>query len=285
MAKVAVVTGGGSGIGLAVAKLMPYDTHTIITGRSADKLERAVEELAHACVDASAFVCDVSDPEQVADLVEYALSKGGVRIVIHAAGVGPTTSDALGLFRINAAGTMNVDQQFAQVMEAGGVILNVASMSGYMLPADRVPLDIWHMSENGADALVEAFDEMLVRYQSEHDAGVAYTMSKNFVMWFTRRMAVELGPRGLRVVSISPGTIATPMATAVGQSALSFAQEGPLRRVGEPAEIARMMMFMVTEATYLSGTDILYDGGVIAGLEVQKEREEAYDRMQAGIRG
>ncbi|MBQ8663841.1 MAG: SDR family oxidoreductase [Eubacterium sp.] len=82
--------------------------------------------------------------------------------------------------------------------------------------------------------------------------------------------AVKYGSSGLRIVSISPGTFATPMGILEGEAASSLALQGALGRVGDPVEIARMMAFMVSDAcSYLTGVDILYDGGSIAALRTK----------------
>lgn len=264
MANVCVITGGGSGMGLDVAKLMGT-SKVVITGRTVEKLQKAVEEIKAAGVDAYAFACDASDPASVDALVEYACSLGTVKTVIHAAGVSPHMGDGAYIWKINACGTINVDEKFAAVMNDGGVILNVASMSAYMLPADRVPYPVYEVSAMGTEALEGAFAQVLAQVPEEMQPGMAYTMSKNFVIWYSKQEALKYGDKGIRVVSISPGTFATPMGKTEGEEAAKFALNGAMGRLGEPAEIAKMMAFMVSdECSYLDAVDILYDGGAVA---------------------
>lgn len=275
MTKVCVITGGGSGMGLEVAKLMG-DAKVVITGRTVSKLEGAIEEIKAAGVDAVAFACDASDPASVDALVEYACSLGTVKTVIHAAGVSPHMGDGAYIWKINTCGTMNVDEKFAAVMDEGGVILNVSSMSAYMLPAERTPYALYEASAYGTEALEAGFAQVLAQVPAEMQPGMAYTMSKNFVIWYTKREAVKYGPKGIRVVSISPGTFTTPMGKLEGDEAAKFGLSGAMGRLGEPVEIARMMAFMVSdECSYLDGVDILYDGGVIAATEVRAAQAAA----------
>lgn len=270
MAEICVITGGGSGMGLEVAKLME-GKKVIVTGRTVAKLQNAVAEIRAAGVDADAFACDVSDADSVAKLVEHATSQGEVTTVIHAAGVSPHMTDPQSIWNINACGTVNVDEQFAALM-VGGVILNVSSMAGYMLPADKVPTQLYQASALGSTALAAGFAQMLPMLPADAATGAAYTMSKNFVQWYTKREAVKYGPKGIRVVSISPGTFTTPMGEVEGEEAANFAKSGTLGRLGEPIEIARMMAFMVSDAcSYLDGVDVLYDGGVVAALQVRAD--------------
>ena len=272
MANICVITGGGSGMGLEASKLVGKDQKVILVGRTASKLENALKELAAVGVEAEAYSCDTSDFEAVKKLAAYAASQGAVKTVIHAAGVSPHMTDGEQIFAINAIGTIYVDQAFAEVMGAGSCILNVSSMSAYMLPADRVPKQIYKLALQSVDAFRAGANQMLTMVPEAQKAGMAYAVSKNFVIWYTARMAVQYGKKGIRVVSISPGTFNTPMGEIEGEEAASIAKRGALGRTGEPVEIARMMAFMVSDqASYLTGVDILYDGGSIASLSAMQE--------------
>ena len=135
MANVCVITGGGSGMGLEAAKLMPKDKIVVISGRTLAKLEGAVEELRALGIQAYAKACDTSDRESVKELVEYALSLGEIKNVINSAGVSPAMKGTPeGILRINALGTVYVNQEFSKVMKPGSVIVDVSSNSAYILP-------------------------------------------------------------------------------------------------------------------------------------------------------
>ena len=191
--------------------------------------------------------------------------------MIHAVGVSPHMADGEKVFAISAVGTINVDEEFGEAMD-GGCILDVSSMSGYMLPPDKVPVQIYKLALTDVSAFQVAFSQMLSMVPDEQKTGMAYTVSKNFVAWYTSRIAVRYGRKGLRVVSISPGTFNTPMGEVEGEEAASFALNGALGRVGDSAEIARMMAFMVSdECSYLTGVDILYDGGAVAAMNAARD--------------
>ncbi len=276
MAKVCVITGGGSGMGLEVAKIVGADHKIILCGRTVAKLEGAVNELRAAGVDAEAFPCDVSDRASVQALADHAVEQGEVTTVIHSAGI--SRGDADKVFLIDAVGTVYVDDIFGEVIADGGVILNVSSMAGHMLPDAQTPFQLYQAALADAEAFRTGGLQMLAQVPAETATGAAYTISKKFVIWYTRRKAVQLGRRGVRVVSISPGTFETPMVVdskpEERAQSESYAQMGALGRVGEPIEIARMMAYMVSdEASYLTGTDVLYDGGVIAAMEARAEAQ------------
>jgi NAD(P)-dependent dehydrogenase (short-subunit alcohol dehydrogenase family) len=182
-------------------------------------------------------------------------------------------TDAEKIFTINAVGTINVNEEFGEVMK-GGCILNVASMAGYMLPLEQVPTQLYEASAAGVEAFLGGAKQMLGMVPEEKQTGAAYTISKNFVQWYSRREAVKLGKKGIRVVSISPGTFSTPMGELEGEQANKLALMGALGRVGDPVEIAKMMNFILSDnCSYMTGVDVLYDGGVIAALEVTKAQQ------------
>lgn len=273
MKQICVVTGGGSGMGLETAKLIGKEQKIILVGRTVAKLQNALDELHALEIEAEAYPCDAGDREAVDKLAQYAAAQGTVKTVVHAAGVSPHMADALKIFKINAVGTVNIDEAFGEVMGEGGCILNVSSMSGYMLPEANIPRQIYALALTDIAAFESAAAQMLAAVPQEQSTGMAYTISKNFVIWYTTKIAMRYGKKGIRVVSISPGTFNTPMGEVEGEQAASFALAGALGRLGEPEEIAKMMAFMVSDqCSYLTGVDILYDGGAITAFRDRMEK-------------
>ncbi|MBQ5833402.1 MAG: SDR family NAD(P)-dependent oxidoreductase, partial [Clostridia bacterium] len=134
MKTVCVITGGGSGMGLAAAKYMPKDKIIVVTGRTLSKLENAVKELEALGYEAYAKTCDTSVREQVRELAEYAASLGEIKNVINSAGLSPAMAEPEKLMRVNALGTVYVNEEFSKLMKAGSVIVDVSSNSAYILP-------------------------------------------------------------------------------------------------------------------------------------------------------
>lgn len=278
MGNVCVITGGGSGMGLEAAKILGKSSKIILVGRTVSKLDKALAELKTLGIDAQSFPCDAGDRESVKKLADYAAEQGTVKTVIHVAGISPHMADGEKIFAINAVGTINIDEEFAEIMGEGSCILNVSSMSAYMLPEANIPRQLYQLSLQSTEAFLAAANQMLSAVPEESRTGMAYTISKNFVVWFTSRMAVRYGKKGIRIVSISPGTFKTPMGEIEGEQAASFALRGAMGRLGEPEEIAKMMAFMVSdECSYLCGVDILYDGGSVAAMKAMQE-----DKAQQG---
>ena len=109
MAKVCVITGGGSGMGLAAAKFMEKDRIIVLSGRTEAKLEKAVKELADLGFTARAKACDTSDRKSVKELAAFAKSLGDVKTVINSAGLSPAMAKPETIVRVNALGTVYVN--------------------------------------------------------------------------------------------------------------------------------------------------------------------------------
>lgn len=262
-------------MGFETARILGKDQKIILVGRTVSKLENAINELKSEGIDAEAYPADASDRESVRKLVEFAASQGNVKTVVHAAGISPHMAEGEKIMKVNALGTIIINEEFGKVMSEGGCILNVASMAGYMLPEAQAPSQLYQLSLKDGKAFMDGMKQVLASVPEEQSRGSAYTISKNFVIWYTVKMALKLGKKGVRVVSISPGTFSTPMGDVEGEQAASIAENGALGRVGDPLEIARMMAFMASdEASYLTGTDILYDGGAIAAFKDGMEKRQ-----------
>lgn len=265
MSKVCVVTGGGSGMSFEAAKRISRDHVIVLMGRTPEKLENAVEEIKAIGGDGRAFSGDVSSESDVKGLREFAGSIGEVDMVIHGAGIAPSAADdAMKLIDINAIGTINIDSTFAEAMN-GGCILNIASSSGYMLPPEHLPTQLYTLAGDSSDSFRTKMNVVLSKVPEGRRSGMAYCISKNFVIWFTRKMAVRYGKKGLRVVSISPGIIKTPLSDSEASSE-SLAAGCALGRMAEAGEIA-VFMESILRDTYLTGVDVLYDGGLIAQMQ------------------
>lgn len=270
MRNICVVTGGGSGIGLATAKLMGTNHDIILVGRTVKKLEDACLELQDMGINADSFPCDVSDCNCVRKLVSYAQGKGHVKAVIHAAGMSPQMASGEVIFTVNAMSTIYINEEFGKVMEAGSCIVNVASMMAYMIPEENIPRTEYPQSLTNAQAFQAAIHSRIAVMPPEAAEVMSYIISKNFVVWYSAQSACLYGKKGVRVLSVSPGCIDTEMGNIAGEEAIQIAKNGALGRMGHDGEVAQLMAFAASDAaSYLTGTDILCDGGTIAAMQRQ----------------
>ncbi len=276
MANVCVITGGGSGMGLEAAKLMPKDKIIVLSGRTVSKLENAIAELKALGFEAYAKACDTSNRESVKELVSFATSLGEVKNVINSAGVSPAMKGTPeGILRINALGTVYINQEFSKVMNAGSVIVDVASNSAYILPNFIIPKKAYALAETDEEKFLKKLVKRSGMAKGEYQQkGFAYSLSKNFVVWYAKKCAFEYGLKGIRVVSLSPGLIATDMGNLEkedGGMLIPFSAE---ERMGKPEELGYALATVADERNgYLAGVDVLCDGGSTYGMKEFKKKK------------
>lgn len=241
--KRALVTGGGSGIGLGMAEgLARHGASVHLWGRTASRLDEARERLAAFGTEVTTSVVDVSDEAAVIAGVDGLVAAGGVDVAIVSAGVGggrtpfleSTTDDYRRVLATNLDGAYLTMREVCRAMvaaERGGSIITIASVAAI----------------DGA-----------ARNQ-------AYGATKAAVTSMTRATAVEMGRHGIRVNSVLPGWIATDM-TRASQSSDKFTDtvisRVPIRRWGQPEDFAGVAVLLASDASgYQTGTTVVVDGG------------------------
>ena len=277
MANVCVITGGGSGMGLEAAKFMAKDKIIVISGRTLSKLENGVNELKSLGFNAYAKTCDTSSRESVKELVEFCLSLGEIKNVINCAGVSPAMKGTPeSILKINALGTVYINQEFSKLMKPGSVIVDVASNSAYILPSFIIPKKAYALAETDEELFVKKLVKKASLPKGEYQQkGFAYSLSKNFVVWYAKKCAFEYGKMGIRVVSLSPGLIATDMGNLEkedGGMLIPFSAE---ERMGKPEELGYALATVADERNgYLAGVDVLCDGGSTNGMKEFKKKKK-----------
>ncbi len=218
---------------------------------------------------ATAVNCDVTDRQAVVALFETAAGLGSVASVVHAAGVSPSMGDADYVMRTNALGTLNVNEVFYETAPEGAAIVNVASMAAHMLPEEMIPTGQFPRALQDEGAFMADMLASCNVVPEEMRSGIAYGVSKSFVKWYSSSQAERFNGRGLRIVSVSPGSIDTEMGRLEEQAgAGAMVVNAAVPRWGKPEELAELFAFCVSDkAGYLTGTDILNDGGVIASIK------------------
>jgi 2-keto-3-deoxy-L-fuconate dehydrogenase len=249
--KVAVVTGAGSGIGWAIAKLFAQQGAVVA---ALDRDEPAASSLADAIRDAggasSFYACDVSDESEVAETFRRVeAGHGRIDILVNNAGIAhigsiETTSpeDFDRLFRVNVRGVYLCARAAIPIMlrQGGGVVLNMASIASLVGLPDRF----------------------------------AYSMTKGAVLTMTRSIAVDYVKRGIRCNCICPARVHTPFVDGYlatnypGREAEMFrtlSEAQPIGRMGTPEEIAHLALYLCSdEAGFVTGQAYTIDGGALA---------------------
>jgi NAD(P)-dependent dehydrogenase (short-subunit alcohol dehydrogenase family) len=274
MSGIAVITGGAGGMGVATARIVGRDRAVVLCDVRKERLDTTVAALQDQGVTPTAVHCDVTDRQAVAALFDTAASLGPVTSVIHTAGVSPSMGDAEYVMRTNAIGTVNVNEAFYRTAADGAAIVNVASMAAHMLPEEMIPTGQFARALTDEDAFMADMLTACGIVPEEAQPGIAYALSKNFVKWYSSAQAERFNGRGLRIVSVSPGSVDTEMGRLEEQAgAGAMVADAAVPRWGKPEEMAELLAFCVSDrAGYLTGTDILNDGGVIASIRERARR-------------
>ena len=266
MKTVAIITGGAGGMGLACAKLVGKHHQLVLCDLSQQKLEVAAAELGELGIHCETAVCDITDKNSVQSVFNQAITLGQLSCVIHTAGVSPQMADAKTILKVNSFGTINITEVALDQAQPGFALINVASMAGHFLPSIIIPKRAYaYAFKDSQKFLAKALFPCLLMPTKFYRSGIAYAISKNFVIWYSKKMAEKFGKKQARILSVSPGSFDTEMGRLEEKSgSAELLKHAALKRFGKPEEIAEILAFCASEkASYLTGTDILCDGGVI----------------------
>ncbi|MFD5497261.1 SDR family oxidoreductase [Streptomyces sp. NPDC127091] len=253
-----VVTGAGSGIGNALVRRLRADGQEVLA------LDRRFPDDEVGSVGGGAnLVCDLSDPDSIADTVLRVPDR--IAGLANVAGV-PGTADTRTVLAVNYLGTRALTSALAARIGPGGAVVNVASVAAHRntLPDE----EITRLLE------IRTLDELDL-WLTEHEAAgepfagpAAYDTSKRLVVDWTKHVAAELLPSGVRCLSVSPGPVTTPIlddfAASMGQASMDRSVQA-VGRHGRPDEIAAVIAFVLSsDARWVNGVDIMAEGGLLA---------------------
>lgn len=261
--RLAVVVGAG-GMGVAAARRLSQRHRVLLADLDAARAETAAETLRQEGGDVAGLGCDITDPTSVARLTEAVAARGGLQVLAHVAGLSPSMGDFGAILRVNLAGAAQVAEALRPLAASGAAAILIASMAGHNVrPSPAVEALLREPIDPGLVAgLATALGPGRATPQ------MAYVLSKYGLIAYCRRRAAAWGERGARIVSLSPGLIATPMGALEfekSQGKRELFARSPLQREGAMLEIADAIEFLASDrASFISGTDLLVDGGLSA---------------------
>jgi NAD(P)-dependent dehydrogenase (short-subunit alcohol dehydrogenase family) len=265
MSDVTVVIGAGQ-IGQAIARRVSGGKHVLLADLHAASADAAAEVLAAAGFDVGTATVDVSSRESVHALAEAAAARGEVTGVIHAAGVSPSQAAPEAILRVDLYGTALVLEEFGNIIAPGGSAVVIASQSGHRLGALTAEQDA-ALATTSADELLSL---PMLQPGQVIDSLHAYQLAKRGNSLRVMAEAVRWGKRGARVNTISPGIIITPLARDElagprGEGYRRMLELSPAGRAGTPDEVATVgALLMGSDGAFITGSDVLMDGGVTA---------------------
>lgn len=245
--KVALITGASRGIGKATAhQLARSGARVVVSSRKQDACDLVVDEIRRAGGEAVSFACHIGDQGRLKELVAFTREKlGGVDILVCNAATNPFYGSL----------TTLPDEAFAKIMTVN--VQSTIWLCNLVLPG---------MAERGGGAVVMMSSIAALRGTATIGA---YGMSKAAEAALARNLAVEWGPKGIRVNAIAPGIVNTDFARELVNDPIRRArmeERTPLRRFGEPDDIAGIVHFLASKASaYITGQVIVADGGETVG--------------------
>lgn len=275
--EVVVLLGAGS-MGTAIAERVASNRTLLLGDINEKTLETVAEKMRYSGYAVETMKVDAGDKESIEAFAHKASELGPVMYYIHTAGASPHQSNPQHIINLDLIGSAYALDAFGEVMACGGAGILISSMTGYMLPE---PLNketelALTVTESAKLASLPCLSPDVIT-----NSGIAYVMSKRANQLRVRKAAMEWGKRGARINTISPGIIVTPLAydefNAMSDGYQQMIKSSAAQRVGNPSEIAAAAAFLLSDqASFITGTDLLVDGGMIAAIETG-----AY-RMQLG---
>lgn len=262
----AVIVGAGA-LGMAMARRFALSHRVMLADIDGARAEASAKTMRDEGCDATAIACDVTSREQVAALAGAVRERGGFGAWVQVAGLSPSLGDYRTIMRVNLMGCALVAEALLPEARPGAAGILVASLAAHSFTPSSEAQAV--LADPTRDDLAERLAEVIGDMATPP---MAYTHSKFGMLMMARRLASEWGARDARIVSLSPGLIATP------QGALEFEKspgkramfdKSPLRRECTMLEIADVAEFLASpRGSFISGTDILVDGGLAAALGV-----------------
>jgi NAD(P)-dependent dehydrogenase (short-subunit alcohol dehydrogenase family) len=290
----AVVVGAG-GMGIAIARRLGQSHRLLLVSRSQATLDKQAAALHTEGHDVITCACDVTDAQDIARVAEVVANQGPMRTLAHVVGISPSMGDFRTIMAVDLRGPAMMAEALLPFARTGSAAIFVSSLAAYMqqdgrdsqildhtfYPAMRIAETYPYAVPRGvtdgtlwplldaplADGFLDSLEATLGGELTSH---LAYRLSKAGLNRMCVRLAPIWGRQGARIMSMSPGMIATPMGALEYKHQpmkYEYLRRTPLSREGTMLEMADVVEFLASDrASFITGIDLLVDGGLTAAL-------------------
>jgi NAD(P)-dependent dehydrogenase (short-subunit alcohol dehydrogenase family) len=276
MAKDIIVIIGAGGIGVAIARRQAFGKAVLLADFDAKVLDTAAREMTDLGYDVTTQAVDIASRESIHSLADKAADMGPVMQLVLSAGLSPNMATPDRILAVDLHGSAMVLEEFERVIAPGGAGVLISSMAGHM-PAPLPPEQDEALAHRPADELLAL---PFLQPENFPNGGAAYALSERANQLRVQGASIGWGRKGARINSISPGIIMTPLArheleSETGPMYRQLLEGSVAKRVGSPEEVAAAAAYLLgPEAGFVTGADLLIDGGVIAAMFTGKTLEQ-----------
>lgn len=265
MQDVILLTGAGQ-IGLAIARRMGHGKKIVVSDKNINNAQTVTKIMAEAGFDAVAVEADISSRKSILNMIAAAQKYGEIAMLINAAGVSPSQASVETILKVDLYGTAVLLEEVGKVIKAGGTGVTISSQSGHRMAALGAETDE-QLAVTPAEELLQL---EVLKPANIKDTLHAYQMAKRCNVKRVMAEAIKWGVKGVRINSISPGIIVTPLALDEfngprGEFYKNMFAKCPAGRPGTADEVANVAELLLSQqGAFITGADFLIDGGATA---------------------
>lgn len=275
MNDVVLLTGAGQ-IGMAIARRIGHGKKIIIGDKNINNAQSISKIMKESGFDSEAYECDISSRDSIKNLIKNAQEHGEIAYFINAAGVSPSQAPIEAILKVDLYGTAVLLEEVGKVIKKGGCGVTISSQSGHRMEQLGAEID----EQLAMTPTEELLDLEILQPENIKDTLHAYQLAKRCNVKRVMYEACRWGEKGARINSISPGIIVTPLALDEfngprGDFYKNMFANCPSGRPGTADEVASVArLLMSDEGAFITGSDILIDGGATASYFYGKLRPD-----------
>lgn len=275
-----LITGAAGGMGRACARLFGLTYDLVLNDLAEPGLSAFAAELERDGFAVKAAVAGDTCDDNVLTELAGQFTRGQPFAVVHTAGVSPSQADWQTIMRVNLLGSAKLLEALEPLVTPGTVAVLIASTAGHGFPPmpDAEAIMAAALDPDLVGRIAPLVEGMAAMAGPAGAPGISYSLAKLGVLRLGERKAMDWGPRGGRVVTISPGLMLTPMGRQELEKtpgAAAVLNAAPVGRPGTALDIATVAHFLASpEASFISGSDVRVDGGAVSAMQIMAKTRQ-----------